>query len=328
MNKKQLRFSQEQISRADSIDLVRYAENIGFQVKRVSSHSYKVAGCGGLYIDPNTKRWNWFTRDKGGGPIQFVMEIEGKTWVEAVAILLGENPLEEITIPINNPKFKKNETPKFKNIEEKGDFLLPEKAVNNKNITDYLSKVRAIDIETINLFIDKSKLYENKKRNCIFVGFDAEGTARHGSARSTNTNGDSFRADVKNSEKKYPFSLEGRNNTVSIFESPIDLMSYHTLLKYNGIKVFRNHMISLGGVCDNALEYFLMVNPTMEKIILCMDNDEAGHQACQQIAKKYGEQYKILRHCPDGKDFNEDLVSIAKRIESERSEEIRQASTL
>ena len=320
MNKKQLRFSQDQISRADSIDLVRYAANIGFQVKRVSSHSYKVVGCGGLYIDPNTQRWNWFTRDKGGGPIQFVMEMEGKTWVEAVNMLLGENPLEETTITINNPKLKKNEA--------KGEFLLPEKAVNNQNITNYLNKIRAIDIVTINLFIDKSKLYENKKRNCIFVGFDAEGTARYGSARSTNTKGESFRADVKNSEKKYPFSLEGRNNTVSIFESPIDLMSYHTLLKYNGIKVFRNHMISLGGVCDNALEYFLMVNLTIDKIILCMDNDEAGHQACQQIAKKYGEQYKILRHCPDGKDFNEDLVSIAKRIESERSEEIRQASTL
>ena len=109
MNKKQLRFSQDQISRADSIDLARYAENIGFQLKRTSSRAYKVVGCGGLYIDPNTQRWNWFTRGKGGGPIQFVMEMEGKTWVEAVNKLLGENPVEGISIPINNPKPKKKE---------------------------------------------------------------------------------------------------------------------------------------------------------------------------------------------------------------------------
>lgn len=305
MRLKQRRFSMEQIARADNIDLVQYAAGIGFQLKRTSSKAFKVMGCGGLFIDPNSQRWNWFARGKGGGPIQFVMEMEGKTWVEAVNALLGENPEEDVGIHINNPKFKME--------VEKGEFILPGKAANDKHIFEYLNEVRGIDFETIKLFINEGKLYENKKRSSVFVGFDTEGVARYGSVRSTNIKGDSFRADVKNSEKKYPFSLEGKNKTVCVFESPIDLMSYLSLLRYHGVKNFRSHVISLGGVCEKALEYYLETNPVIEELILCLDNDEAGNNACQQIAKKCGGKYKVLRHCPDGKDFNEDLVGKTKK---------------
>lgn len=320
MNQKPVRFSQEQISRADSIDLAQYAEGIGFQIKKVSGRAYKVVGCGGLYIDPNTQRWNWFARNKGGGPIQFAMEMEGKTWVEAVSSLLGEEPSEAAEAPPRVLKAKKEDV--------RGVFVLPDKANNDKHIIEYLNKTRAIDIETISLFISKMKLYEDKKKNCVFVGHDKEGVARYGSTRSTNIKGPVYRADVKNSEKRYPFSLEGGNRTVNVFEAPIDLMSYIVLIKHHKVKEFRNHMISLGGVCDKALEYYLANNPEIEKIILCLDNDEAGYHACQQMARKYGDKYKILRHCPEGKDFNEDLVSIVQKTESEHSEEGGQASTL
>jgi hypothetical protein len=93
-----------------------------------------------------------------------------------------------------------------------------------------------------------------------------------------------------------------------VFESPIDLMSYLTLLKLYGIKDFEGHCISLGGVCDLALKRFLNEHPAITDITLGLDNDEAGRFACEQISQKYSKQYAIWRHLPENEDFNEDLI--------------------
>ena len=46
---------------------------------------------------------------------------------------------------------------------------------------------------------------------------------------------------MKNSDKAYPFCKPGKNNTVCVFEAPIDLMSYLTLIKKHNIENFENH---------------------------------------------------------------------------------------
>lgn len=82
------RFTEAEINEANSINLIAYAEQIGLNLKKVGN-SYKVKDYGGLYIDAIGAKWNWFSKDAGGGPIQFVMEMEGKNWVDAVYTLLG-----------------------------------------------------------------------------------------------------------------------------------------------------------------------------------------------------------------------------------------------
>ena len=57
---------------------------------------------------------------------------------------------------------------------------------------------------------------------------------------------------------------------------------------------------------------FIKENPNINKIMLCLDNDEAGHFACNQIFNKYKDRYEIVRHKPKGKDFNEDLIALIK----------------
>ena len=80
-------------------------------------------------------------------------------------------------------------------------------------------------------------------------------------------------------------------------------------------------MISLGGVADRALHQYLQSHPEIDRIMLCLDNDEAGHFACQQFNEKYHEDYKLLRHSPTGKDFNEDLLVIRNIHETEQVRE-------
>jgi hypothetical protein len=55
--------------------------------------------------------------------------------------------------------------------------------------------------------------------------------------------------------------------------------------------------------------------------MLCLDNDEAGHFACQQFNEKYHENYKLLRHSPTGKDFNEDLLTIIRNLQQSQARE-------
>lgn len=292
------RFTDEEIERANSINIINYAQSKGYPVNQISPRSYKIPGYGGLFIDDCGSRWNCFSKGTGGGTIQFVMEMEGKSWVDAVKELLG-NTYEERT-------FEKV----IKNSLVKGKMDLPEKNDTYKHIFAYLIKTRKIDQNIVNEFIDKKKIYEDKYKNCVFVGFNSKGDPAYASVRSTRTQGEPFRGDVRNSDKAYPFCHEGNSSTVCVFEAPIDLMSYLTLIKYHGIQEFKHHMISLSGVTDKALECYLKDHRDIDTIMLCLDNDHAGDLGCGQIHEKYGASHKILRHKPKGKDFNEELCQM------------------
>lgn len=80
-------------------------------------------------------------------------------------------------------------------------------------------------------------------------------------------------------------------------------------------------MISLGGVTDKGLKRFLRDKLDIETIVLCLDNDEAGLNACLRISNKLQDDYQMRRHSPKGKDFNEDLISIKQEVANDRARE-------
>ncbi|MCG8540138.1 MAG: DUF3991 domain-containing protein [Clostridia bacterium] len=303
MEMKKRRFTEKQIAIANNINILDYARKGGYPLTKVSKNTFKIPKHGGLYIDASGEKWYWFTRDTGGGVIQFVMEMEQKTWIEAVKKLLGLSK-DVVSIP-------RNEMTQ----EEKKEMILPEKNKTYKHMIAYLIQTRKIDKDIVYSLIKEKKIYENQYKSCVFVGYDKEGIPRYASYRSTNTQGKTYRGDVENSDKSFPFCVEGNNNTVNIFESPIDLMSYLTLVKLYNISVFNNHCISLGCIADVALERYLKDNPNINEIIVCFDKDKAGHFGTEKIQEKYMNSYTISRNWPKGKDFNEDLIEIAINME-------------
>ena len=64
----------------------------------------------------------------------------------------------------------------------------------------------------------------------LFVGYDVEGKPAYASKRSARTVGEAFKGDIQNSDKAVPFYYQGESNSVYVFEAPIDLMSYLSLL--------------------------------------------------------------------------------------------------
>lgn len=289
------RFTDEQIQIANSVNILEYAKQY-FDVKRVGTNSYKIEGYGGLYINPINNMWNCFSQGKGGGPIQFIMFTENKSWVESVKQLLG------LTISNNVGNYKKDIRQSEENI--KGELILPEKNNTYKHIIAYLIKTRKIDKNIVYKFIKDKKLYEDKNKNCVFVGYDKEGNARYASIRGTNTNIDKFRGEVKNSNKAYSFNLFNKDSdTVYVFESPIELMSYMSLKNE-----FNHNAVSLGGIYDMALNQFLKENENIKSIHLCLNNDDAGKTGTNLIVEKYKKDYNIVVEYPSLKDFNKDLM--------------------
>ena len=261
MGRQLRRFTDEQIERANRVDVVEYARSVGLQIER-NGVWFKAKKQGGLYFHKEGNTWHWETRDAGGvGAISLCMEYENKTYVEAVKTLLNED-MEPIR---HAPDWKPEpEPPK--------EFHLPQKNNTYRHVFAYLTKTRGIDPGILKVLVDRGYIYENTQRSCVFVGRDNKGVPRHASVRSTNTNGKVFKQDVPGSQKSFSFSISGSSKILNVFEAPIDALSYLSLQKFYG-KQMKDSYISLGGVTDKALERYLNDHKDIERIRICTDND-------------------------------------------------------
>ena len=62
MNK--LKFTDDQIEMANNINIIAYARSRGYDLKRISNNSYKIPGYGGLFVNGDGSKWNWFSENK------------------------------------------------------------------------------------------------------------------------------------------------------------------------------------------------------------------------------------------------------------------------
>lgn len=305
------RFTKEEVDRADNASIVGYINSLNLDTKRTGK-TIKVEDYGGLHINPVNNEWYCHSKGEGGGPIQLVKFLENKTWVEAVKTLLG-NSYESNIVKTNHKDVQS---------ESKKEFLLPKKNNTFNHVIAYLIKTRCIDKDIVYNCIQNKTLYEDEKRNCVFVGYDREGTPRYAGLRGTNTNVP-FKGEVNNSDKTYSFNFTNEDsNKIYVFESPIELMSYMSIHKIKFKEDFNHNAISLGGVSDVALEKYLEDNPNIYAIELRLNNDKAGKTAMGIIGKKLDsyEKYFIGYDWPTLKDYNEDLVSIHKLLKKKSSE--------
>ena len=70
------------------------------------------------------------------------------------------------------------------------------------------------------------------------------------------------------------------------------------------------HYLALGGTDYAALDAFLKYFPAVRKIVLCLDNDNAGRTRTQDIIAHLAGSGKAVedRPPPVGKDYNDTLV--------------------
>lgn len=301
-------FTKEELKKVDEISIMEYVLNQGFHVKKTGK-DYKVEELsGGCYIDIEKNAFKWWGKDKGGKIISFVMELEGKNWVEAVKTILNTN-----LTPKQREEFANN-------FSKKEEFILPrsKKNVNphaTKRAFAYLVKTRKLDPEIVSSLMKKGNIYEDERSNVVFVGKDKNNVPKYAYLRGTNPD-KRFLGEVEGSKKEYSFSLQGTNKILYLFESPIDLLSYQSLLKKDGAMetIEESHFLSLGGVSLSALDQYLQ-DYEIDTIICCLDNDEDGKRATSKIAHGYSEKYEVKEHFPEAKDFN---IQLCNLIEEEK----------
>lgn len=308
------RISEETIEKARQMDLLTYLKlHEPQELVRKSSGEYTTRTHGSLTI--SNGKWMWWAQNFGGyTALDYLVKVKGIPFREAVYQLAGQEQAVEIP-PV--PVCKKA-------------FELPAKAETNETVIRYLMK-RGIDEAIIKDCIESGFIYESSPyHNVVFVGKDERGIPRNASFRACNEK--RIMGEASGSEKQYAFRLLAEDmQNIQVFESAIDLLSYATCLKRCGYDYREFTLVSLGGIyipknegkmtMPRVLEHLIQNYPDIKKIVLHLDNDEAGRKATLGIMELLKDDYCVSDSPPPrGKDFNDYLLEVLEREREKENE--------
>lgn len=272
--------NKSQINRANEVDLKSFLMRHGEKIAKSGTQFEWLRESGKVVVRGN--RWYDFYEQVGGYPIAFVKKYYGLDFQHAVLFLLDEQ-----------------------NSEDK-ELKLPEPSKSMTRTMSYLTDVRGLDSDILQQFISEGMIYESKVyHNVIFVGKDKEGAPAHAHRRSV-VPGKTYMGNVAGSNASCSFNRIGTSDSLYVFESPIDMLSYITMNKQGWTK---HSYVACCGVCDKPIMRILEEYPHIKTVFLCLDNDVAGREATNKIADKLfanGLSCEVL--VPMAKDWNEDLI--------------------
>lgn len=294
----------EEIRQAKEMDLLTYLQNYEpHELVRVASNTYCTREHDSLKI--SNGKWCWFSRGIGGKTaLDYLIKVQDYPFTQAVETILGRAAIRP---PVISYRQQIPEPPR--------DLMMPELNSNTKAVVKYLMG-RGIHPEVIDYCLTHRLLFESRQyHNAVFVGYDKDGKVRYAALRGTMG---SYKGEATGSDKRYSFSIaENRNaETVHLFESAIDLMSYATLLHMTGRDWKQDALLSLAGVYKTkrenvvpvSLSRFLTDYPGIKALRLHLDNDEIGRGAAKGIMDGLKDKYEILDEPPRyGKDVNDAL---------------------
>ena len=288
-------YTDEQKRRANAVDLEEFLRRRGERLlpsgrdKRLASDR-SVTIRGSEWYDHETRQ--------GGHAIDFLQIHENMSFQDAMDTLL----CVEQGKAFPQAKVRPPDPPKA--------FTLPDASPTMRRVYAYLMKQRRIHREVITAFVQAGLLYEDAKyHNAVFVGFDEHGVARHAHKRSTNSSGKAFRQNVEGGDPRYSFHWLGGDDSLYVFEAPIDLLSYITLYP-DGWE--RHNYVACCGVSTIPVMESLRRMGQPRQVFLCLDNDAAGQTANQRMAEQIKAQFGIAAEIiiPAAKDWNEDLCAM------------------
>lgn len=295
------------VAKAKEMDLLSYLQQYEPQeAVRLSRRVYTTKTHDSLKI--SNGMWMWWSHGIGGKTaLEYLIKVKGLPFTEAVMTILQE---PDSSLRLLNHKIVS---------ETERSFVLPKAAASNEIATGYLMR-RGIAPEVIDHCVKSGLLYESKRgHNVVFVGCDECGMPRYAGLRSTGSN--TFKVDVEGSEKAFAFRLVNKDSTeLHVFEGPIDLLSYATLMQLENKDWQNTNLLSLAGVFGNAkqrtdaklpaaLTQFLHDHPQVKTIHLHLDRDAAGRNAAELLLSLLSEKYTVINAPPPSgsKDINDYL---------------------
>lgn len=292
-------FSDEEIRQAKNINMLQFMEaRLGITFRKIGN-GYVSNEHGSLYVNQDGRKWNWFSKQVGGGnAIDYLCKVEGMKFPAAMEVLIGG--YSEFT----------GEQKEVDQVQQHRILSQPDRVAKYKRLFSYLIKTRCIDRTIVQKLVDERKIYEDRNGNVVFCGFDENNKVRYMTLRGTCSD-KQFRTDVSGSDKRYSFRFgDDSGDTVFVFEAAIDAMSHATIVLRDGGRWWEQSRLALGGVTDVALDEYLRTHSHTKRIVLCLDNDEKGNDASERMQEKYSNLgYTVECEMPRMKDFNEDLCN-------------------
>lgn len=294
-----------------TIPITDYAARIGFTVIRKGQY-FSLREHDSVIINPH-KNCFWRNsifqmgqRGGAGSVIDFAIEFQGfddaKTAMRELAQLYGIEGDKPSTI---KPTSYNSVPAAKKEKKETGELELPVKAVDNKVVVRYLCQERGIDISVVRFFLAKKMLYADVRGNCVFV------SQKFACVRSTG--GYRFVSDVLGCDYDECFYFRGsdRATTLIVAESVIDILSIMTQFVREKKRYTDYCYLATSGTNKlvQSLLYHLDKEPCINKILLSLDNDEAGRAATETAitelnSRGMNESYENFLP-PKGKDWND-----------------------
>lgn len=317
----------EVVAKAKEMDLLTYLKNYEpGELKHVKGNVYQTVTHDSLKI--SNGKWMWWSEGIGGrSALDYLIKVRGIQFTEAVEMIAGNI---DVKAPVAAEPVK-----------EVRHLVAPDEADDNKRALGYLTK-RGIDREILEELYAAGIWYQTKEHNNVaFVGADYAGMIKLVTLRGTYGN---FKNTVAGSDRKYPVrvspellgNFEVKNNVVHLFEAPVDMLSYMTLMKMTGTD-YRNHnFIALCGIYQpkekieesavpSGLIRYIEEKPHTKTVCLHLDNDEPGKKAAQALGvvlKNRGLNV-INQPPPEGfKDCNEFLNKGSRLLTAVRNREI------
>ena len=188
-----------------------------------------------------------------------------------------------------------------------------------RRVFGYLCGSRGIDRDVLHTFVRRNMVYESADyHNAVFVGYDKDNIARHAHKRGSCSQS-SFKGNVDSSDPAFSFHWNGTSGSLYLFEAPIDMLSFISMHRNNWQQ---QSYAAACSVSDLVLFQCMKDIGNIDKVYLCLDNDDAGQSANRRIAAKLREQgveFEIL--VPTMKDWNEDLTSSCAAVQLESNPE-------
>ena len=264
----------------------------------------------------------WFNQytQQGGDAVDFLRYFYNYSEEAAIEALSG-GVQQELTSHGLRPKLHQKEN------SERPILKVPVANESMRRVFAYLCQTRGINPAVVSDFAHAHLLYETAEHhNAMFVGRDDTGSIRHVHLRGTLTDSH-FRQTAVGSRGEYSFSWKGTGQKLYVFEAPVDMLSYVSLFPEDWQE---NSYVALCGVGIAPIERFLDTAPQLSEVILCLDNDMAGHAAARRIAKQLLNEWNglsVSAHFPDLKDWNEQLTH-EQRIGQEQETGMADAMSL
>ena len=300
--------SQEQLAKIASKDIVAVATALGMSLERESDHFYWEEH-DSFKINPKTNRFMWWSRGKGGNPIDLVRVVR-EEWTghptpfkEAVQFVeTGEFPKVTVT-PEKKEPFKNYLAPyEHSDFELGRHYLKEERGLSDETIDTVLASGNMVSA-TLKKgdYFEPVILFKSRDSDGVMIGGSLQGIIEN---KVQHPERGRLKKIMRYSDGLAGFHLDiGSPKRLVFTEAPIDLMSYYELhkdslsnvrlvamdgLKKGVISRYTADLLtdgqysktmpreSIRGALDNIHQTTRILKDSPNLITLAVDNDDAG----------------------------------------------------